>query len=101
MTVQPVIIKTLTDENGKLHNDKGPAITYSNGREVYYNHGTFHRLDGPAIFDQDVGIDMWIVNGKALTDIHYFAVSTGIDLNNLTTHDKTILFMKYGLFPEE
>lgn len=35
--------------NGLLHNENGPARTYSNGTKQYYKHGYLHRTDGPAV----------------------------------------------------
>jgi len=32
----------------QLHREGGPAVVYDNGAEVWYKHGMFHRLDGPA-----------------------------------------------------
>jgi hypothetical protein len=32
-----------------LHRDDGPAIEYSDGEKVWYQHGLRHRIDGPAL----------------------------------------------------
>lgn len=38
------------DEERRLHNEGAPAVVYKNGSYEYVNHGTYHRLDGPAIY---------------------------------------------------
>jgi hypothetical protein len=50
------------DENGELHNDNGPAITYENGTKVWYQHGKMHRIGGPALEYSD-GTGWWYING--------------------------------------
>ncbi len=48
------------NDNGKLHNDTGPAIIYPSGMQLYYNNGSLHRLTGPAkIFPNGIS-EYWI-----------------------------------------
>ena len=74
--------------NDLLHNTKGPAVIYWNGRKDYYlfgewhreggpaiehvsgcveyfQHGKRHRLDGPAVIDKDK--QWWFVDGKQIS----------------------------------
>lgn len=37
----------LYDENGLLHNDEGPAITWSDGTQSFFVHGVFQKLVRP------------------------------------------------------
>jgi hypothetical protein len=50
------------DDNHVPHRDDGPAIIYNNfDKSTYWiKHGKYHRLDGPAIFDQD---PQWWIEG--------------------------------------
>ena len=57
--------------DGKLHNDNGPAfILYNNHYknypelELYFNHGKFHRIDGPAL--------IYSYNENNLIQIRYY-----------------------------
>jgi len=56
------------DENGRLHNEDGPAyIGYEDGKEstiIWYKHGTIHRDDGPAQIFPLLEITEWLRNGK-------------------------------------
>lgn len=38
------------DEGYYLHNEGAPAVVYKDGSYEYVNHGTYHRLDGPAVY---------------------------------------------------
>jgi len=48
---------------GQLHREDGPAVTYTNGREEWWQNGKLHRVDGPAIIYADGG-EAWHLNGK-------------------------------------
>jgi hypothetical protein len=43
------------DDNHKLHRDDGPALIHFTGIEYWYNHGSLHRLNGPAIISKPNG----------------------------------------------
>lgn len=49
--------------NGKLHRLDGPAIDENNGHQEYWVNGKKHREDGPAIIDKNGYQEYWI-NGK-------------------------------------
>jgi len=55
--------KYLSFKDGKLHNDNGPAIVYSNGTQEWYKDGKCHRDNGPAIVYSN-GYKVWYKNGK-------------------------------------
>ena len=48
------------------HRDDGPAIEYTNGDKVWYQHGKRHRLDGPAVEWDNGNKEFW-VDGKYLS----------------------------------
>jgi hypothetical protein len=48
---------------GEFHRVYGPAIEYTDGTRVWYQHGQLHRLDGPAIEYPD-GSREWYQNGQ-------------------------------------
>tara|TARA_R110000851_G_scaffold328860_1_gene500254 strand:- start:700 stop:1047 length:348 start_codon:yes stop_codon:yes gene_type:complete len=51
------------DSDGKLHRVAGPAVEWSNGTKVWYQHGTVHRSDGPTVVYADGHRD-WYQHGK-------------------------------------
>jgi hypothetical protein len=50
------------DEEGKEHNDHGPAIIYEDGTKAWMKHGVLHRDDGPALITPK-GDMMWFYDG--------------------------------------
>jgi hypothetical protein len=48
-----------------LHRDGGPAVTYNNGCEEYWNLGVLHNSDGPAIETKN-GKKVYYLFGKSL-----------------------------------
>lgn len=52
-------------EDGKLHNEDGPAIEYSSGAQWWLQNGKLHRENGPAIVDKNV--EYWL-NGDIASD---------------------------------
>ena len=50
-------------QNGKVHRDDGPAITWSDGAKHWYQNEKRHREDGPASEYPD-GSKFWYQNGK-------------------------------------
>lgn len=55
------------DYNGKLHSYNGKyAKAFKSGYKAWFNHGLFHRLDGPAVI-RATGVVEWWVNGIPLT----------------------------------
>lgn len=54
---------TYKDENGELHRpwQDGPAITDSDGYQIYCEHGKLHRpvSDGPARIHSTDGTEYW------------------------------------------
>jgi len=56
----------LTNNNGKIHRDGGPALIYVDGRRYWYQNGLRHRGDGPALVYPN-GRQYWYWNG-ALVD---------------------------------
>ena len=51
------------DPEGRWHRDDGPAITRSDGYEVWCQHGELHRDDGPAVTRPD-GTEQWYQRGQ-------------------------------------
>ena len=49
--------------SGQWHRVHGPAITYPDGTDFWYQHGERHRVDGPAITSPD-GYEAWWQQGK-------------------------------------
>ena len=41
------------DEQGRHHNDEGPAVRLADGTKYWFIHGKLHRIDGPAIICPD------------------------------------------------
>ena len=50
-------------ETGKLHNESGPAIVWSDGDTEYYIHGKRHNESGPAIV-RPSGSKSYYIHGK-------------------------------------
>lgn len=53
--------------NGKLHNDKGPAVEYIDGHKEYYINNVRHRKDGPAFiaeYEDGTSYQEWWYKGK-------------------------------------
>lgn len=63
-------------KTGKLHNPHGPAIEFKNGNWIWYQYDVRHRLDGPAmlndegyhyfIFGKNVSKEEWDSNKNRL-----------------------------------
>tara|TARA_R110000851_G_scaffold328860_1_gene500253 strand:- start:363 stop:707 length:345 start_codon:yes stop_codon:yes gene_type:complete len=49
-------------QHGKYHRDDGPALEYADGRLCWYKHGKRHRYDGPALEYAD-GSKQWYQHG--------------------------------------
>ena len=54
------------DAQGEFHSDVGPAVMYSSGATLWYRHGKYHRIDGPAMVLP--GAEYWYKNGKLHRD---------------------------------
>ena len=50
-------------QNGKLHNDKGPAVEYDDGVKYWYQNGKLHNVKGPAI-EWYEGVKEWWFEGE-------------------------------------
>lgn len=48
--------------NGKLHQDNGPAVEWSNGNKAWYTNNKLHREDGAAI-EHTSGYKQWFFDG--------------------------------------
>lgn len=53
-------------ENGKLHNEYGPAVERPRGTKEWWIDDHRHRIDGPAI-EWDTGTKEWWLRGLCLT----------------------------------
>lgn len=51
------------DNDGRTHNEHGPALECSDGKREWYFHGERHRLDGPAV-ETAGGRKEWFRNGE-------------------------------------
>lgn len=61
---------------GKLHREDGPALTYPSGAVVYMQHGKLHNMHGPAIVGH-YGECYWFVKGKRLTKEAFDQLTAG------------------------
>jgi len=55
------------DEEGRYHNDEGPAFIGVEGDQEYYKHGKTHNEKGPARIHPD-GTVKYFIDGEALTE---------------------------------
>lgn len=55
------------DENGNLHREDGPAVTFKDGTSFWYRNNELHREDGPAIIRPD-GTKEWYLNHERHCD---------------------------------
>lgn len=58
------------NEDGKLHQEDGPAVENSFGRAWLIN-GTLHRTDGPAI-EWNTGETAYYINGEYFTEEEFY-----------------------------
>lgn len=77
-------------DHGLWHRKDGPARIFLNGTKIWYCHGSRHRIDGPAIID-NAGNKRWFVDGKCVTSAEEFQKLTGH-----TKYDMILLALKYG-----
>ena len=54
-------------QNGTLHRTDGPAIEWEHGGKSWYLNGECHRTDGPAI-ECAKGDKFWYIEGKQYTE---------------------------------
>ena len=54
-------------QNGKLHNEHGPAVTWADGTVLYYLNGKFHNDKGPALRRDNGYVEYWL-NDKRVTE---------------------------------
>ena len=62
-----------TNKRGDLHSENGHAVLYSNGARYWYQNNRLHRIDGPAVEDEDWGSDgkAWYINGMQLSKAEF------------------------------
>lgn len=81
--------------DGRLHRDNGPAVR-DNNMEIYYKHGICHRSFGPAFIRY--GLESWVFYDQNVTDeLLKWAEDNGIELDNLSEEDKSLMKMKWEL----
>lgn len=86
--------KVWKTDNDIIHRENGPAVIWDD-YQMYVFNGKLHRLDGPAHVRHE--LKEWWINGRWVhLKIHAWAEEMGIDLDNLTDHDKTIIAMVWG-----
>lgn len=61
----------VTIDNGKVHNDFGPAIYYDSGSLEWWRENKRHRLDGPAVVYADKKNSQYFVNGQHCIEEQY------------------------------
>jgi hypothetical protein len=78
-------------KNDKLHNENGPAVSYSNpnGYEAWYKDGILHRTDGAAI-NYDTGEQSFYINGIQYTEKVYWERIEALGLKNLSKENKEV-----------
>lgn len=53
----------ITDANGVLHNENGPAVIHSDGYQAWYLNGLRHRDGGPAVVYPEMKLEAYYING--------------------------------------
>lgn len=71
--------------NGRVHNNFGPAGRLANGTKFWYSHGQRHRLDGPAA-EHSFGLNEYWFNGVKNND--YLECLVVIEQYNLIKENK-------------
>ena len=82
-------IQIIRGSDGRIHNDSGPAVIFSDGSTQYYQHGHLHRTDGPAIKTND-GIIRWFLNGTE------YKFDQWLKAADLKDSEKAELILIYG-----
>jgi hypothetical protein len=76
-------------QHGSIHRDDGPAIEWADGAKVWYQHGKCHRDDGPAIMMVNKKYD-WYLHGNHLS------LDEWLDKVKMPDEDKVMMKLKYG-----
>ena len=63
--------------DGKYHKDGAPAVIKPNGDEIWFCHGHWHRLDGPAVLFN--GSPGWWIHGTEYTFEEYVSEAEWTD----------------------
>ena len=58
-------------QHGKFHRNNGPAVIWADGSQYWYQNDKFHRDDGPAVIAR--GEQHWYQNDKELTRAQFDA----------------------------
>lgn len=93
------MIKVSLQSNGVIMESNPITVR---GSKVWRNKsGHWHRLDGPAYIELDddgnIIVGFWYINNNPVhTKITKWAYELGIDLDNLTDDDKTIIAMVWS-----
>lgn len=62
--------KIFRDENGRVHNDLGPAIIRKDGTQFWFKDGKLHREDGPAVEWPNGRKEWWLHDAPVLYPKH-------------------------------
>jgi hypothetical protein len=76
-------------QHGSIHRDDGPAIEWSDGDKVWYQHGKCHRDDGPAIMLVNKKYD-WYLHGNHLS------LDEWLNEVNISYEEKVMMKLQYG-----
>lgn len=57
-------------QHGRCHRTDGPAVTRANGDIAWYQDGKLHRTDGPAIIGEN-GTECWALYGQLMTKTRF------------------------------
>lgn len=80
-----------------LHNLVGPAEINYNGSYVYFVNGLLHRYDGPAYYNSSVFKHYYLHNTRINETVYFkWLEEMGMDIDNLTPEDKTLIDLKWG-----
>ena len=88
-------------QHGKFHREDGPAVIYADGTQMWYQQDQLHREDGPAVICAD-GSKKWYIKGKLeKTTAHFHKTEEKLlKLAIEITEDKHNLDILHKLYPD-
>lgn len=64
--------------NGEFHRVNGPAVIENDGSLYWYRYSQMHRTDGPAVIDSDGTIE-WYINDNRVSMYEHMFLTNGYD----------------------
>ena len=71
------------------HREDGPALTYADGAEFWYQDNVLHRVGGPAAIYAD-GVQVWLCNGEKHNPDGYAYINPNSGENQYWIHGKIL-----------